>query len=407
MASNIGSPLVGDEAEFLTRLFTDLSSQDTLILANFEISKAGKSRQIDFVAITNTHAELLELKGFQGPIIGTDNGPWKLTNVAGQVITYPGENPWVQASQAKYLLSDLMLAFSQKATAIPSPLNKAFYREFDTSVCIYPQLDPASQLTKGNFKAYVRGYSDCLSAIKLRSIQSSWGIPEWRKFAIDALGLRPVTLKQAIDQEALVASDLLNDYRKQLAASLSSLPPLQVTEEEDYGEKLVEKLLQPENILLLGPSGCGKSFHLKHLLDRLVNRNEIPVLVQAKHYTAIGIHNLIQRSVAVHYRGAAKDFLEMCNLAGKTIVLIVDAVNECPAIHFSDLSDELQAFVTQSQGRLVASGHDASRAPSDSIKTTIMMRPLTQAKKEQFTDGMRGSKTILTISAPVSRTLTT
>jgi len=377
----IGAPLSGDEAHFLTRLFSDLSGQDALILANFEITKAGKSRQIDFVIITNTHAQLLEHKALQGPVIGTDNGPWKLTNAAGQVVIYPGENPWVQASQAKYLLSDLMLAFSQKTAAIPGPLNKAFYREFEASVCIYPPLDPASQLTRGNFKAYVRGYPDCLSAIKVQVISSNWRIPEWRRFAIDALGLRPVTLKQAIDQGALAAADLLDDYRKRLASSLRSLPPIQITEDEDYGERLVEKLLRPENILLLGPSGCGKSFHLKHFLNRVVNRDEIPILVQAKHYAGLGIPHLIQRSVAVHYRGPAKSFLEACNLAGQRIVLIVDAMNECPTVHLDDLSDELKAFVVQSQGRLIVSGHDACRAPSDAIKTTVTMKPLTLSQK--------------------------
>lgn len=376
----IGSPLAGNEAQFLTRLFTDLSGQEVLLLANFEITKAGKSRQIDFVVVTNMHTELLEHKALQGPIIGTDNGPWKLTNTAGQVVTYPGENPWVQVSQAKYLLSDLMLAFSQKTSTIPGPLNNAFYREFDASVCIDPQLDPASKLTKGNFKAHVRGYPDCLSAIKLRTIASNWRIPEWRRFAIEALGLRPVTLNQAIDLGALAASDRLNDYRKQLAASLASLYPIQISDDENYGEKLVEKLLRPENILLLGPSGCGKSFHLRHLLNRLINRNEVPILVQAKHYT--NLPNLIQRSVAVHYRGTAKDFLETCNLAGQGIVLIVDAVNECPTVHLNDLLDELKAFVTQSQGRLVLSGHDASQAPSDAIKTTVMMSPLTPSQKK-------------------------
>jgi energy-coupling factor transporter ATP-binding protein EcfA2 len=391
----IGSPLFGAEACFLTRLVTDILGQDVLILANFEITKAGKSRQIDFVVVTNTHTELLEHKALQGPIIGTENGPWKLTDATGQVVSYPGENPWLQASQAKYLLSDLMFAFSQKSPPIPGPLNRAFYKEFDASVCIYPQIDPASKLTKGNFKAYVRGYSDCLSAIKLQVIPSSWKIPEWRRFAIEALRLRSVTLLQAIDQAALAASDLLDDYRKRLSGSLASLPPLQTTEDEDYGERLVTKLLRPENILLLGPSGCGKSYHLRHLLNRLVNRNETPILVQAKHYAGLGISNLIQRSVAVHYRGAAKDFLETCNLAAQRIVLIVDAVNECPTAHLSDLSDELKAFVVQSQGRLVVSGHDASQGPSNAIETTVRMKPLTlNQKKAIYACYARTSKNI-------------
>jgi Nuclease-related domain len=379
----IGSPLSGEEAQFLKRLFTDLSGQDSLILTNFEITKAGKSRQIDFVVITNTHAQLLEHKALKGPIIGTDNGPWKLTNASGQVVVYPGENPWVQASKAKYLLSDLMFDFAHKTAGVPLPLNQAFYREFDASVCIFPQIDPASQLTKGNFKAYVMGYPDCLSAIKSRSIPSNWRIPEWRRFAIDVLSLRPVTLKQAIDQGVLAASDLLEDYRKQLIRSLWSLPPIQMTEDENYGEKLIEKLLRPENILLLGSSGCGKSFHLKHLA-RLAYGAEVPIFVQAKHYTVLGLPSLIERSIAAHYRGPAKDFLQTCNLAGKRIVLIVDATNECPAVHLGDLLNDVKAFVTQSQGRLVVSGHDAGHAPLDAIKTTVTMTALTPSQKRSI-----------------------
>src|ERR1700728_946447 len=147
----IGSPLSGEEARFLKQLVADFSGQNTLILANFEITKTIRSRQIDFVVITDDHAELLEHKHLRGPICGSDNGPWRLTNFAGQVIDYPGENPWSQASQAKFLLSDIMLAFANSGAA-PSPLNRAFFREFDASVCIYPQIDAGSQLTPGNFK---------------------------------------------------------------------------------------------------------------------------------------------------------------------------------------------------------------------------------------------------------------
>lgn len=39
----IGSPLSGEEARFLKQLFVDLSSQDALILANFEITKENRS----------------------------------------------------------------------------------------------------------------------------------------------------------------------------------------------------------------------------------------------------------------------------------------------------------------------------------------------------------------------------
>src|SRR5271170_7846834 len=152
----IGSPVAGEEARFLKQLFADFAAQNVLILANFDVGNANRSRQIDFVVVTESHTELLELKNFNGPILGSDNGPWKLKNFSGQFVEYPGENPWAQASQAKFVLSDAMRAFSSGGAA-PSAMNQAFYREFDASVCIFPQITTGSQVTTGNFKAWVRG----------------------------------------------------------------------------------------------------------------------------------------------------------------------------------------------------------------------------------------------------------
>src|SRR5713101_1524065 len=221
----IGSPVSGEEARFLKQLFADFDGQNVLILANFDVSSASRSRQIDFVVVTDSHTELLEHKNFNGPVFGSDNGAWKLKSFSGHLVEYQGENPWSQASQAKFVLSDAMRAFSSGGAA-PGPLNQAFYREFDASVCIYPQIATGSQLTAGNFKAWVRGYQDCLTSIRSRPIPSNWRIPEWRNFATDALKLRPATLPQAIDPQVSAAFDRLNGYRTRLGQSLAGIPPL-------------------------------------------------------------------------------------------------------------------------------------------------------------------------------------
>jgi hypothetical protein len=377
----IGSPLSGEEARFLMQLYADFSNQNVLLLANFEITKANRSRQIDFIVVTDDHAELLEHKNLRGPICGSDNGPWRLTNFAGQLVDYPGENPWSQASQAKFLLSDLMLAFANRGSA-PPPLNQAFFREFDASVCIYPQIDPGSQLTPGNFKAHVRGYQDCLTSIKSRPIKSNWRIPEWRRFATESLKLKPVTLTQAVDSRVSAALERLGAYRNRLASSLQDIPPLPSSDAENYGDALVRRLLLPENALLVGPSGCGKSFHLRHLVIQLNARDEVPILVQARRYRGQDFSSFIKQNLAPYDRGSIADFLSVCSLAGQRPVLVIDGLNECARPHTDDFDHGVQAFLTHTDGRLVVSGHESSQLPrSDTVKTTIHMGPLTLDQK--------------------------
>jgi hypothetical protein len=377
----IGSPVSGEEARFLKQLFADFAGQDVLILANFDVGNANRSRQVDFVVVTDSHTELLEHKNFNGPVFGSDNGPWKLKNFSGQFVGYPGENPWSQASQAKFVLSDAMRAFSSGGAA-PGPINQAFYREFDASVCIYPQIATGSQVTAGNFKAWVRGYQDCLTSIRSRPIPSNWRIPEWRNFATNALKLRPATLAEAIDPQVSAALDRLNGYRTRLGQSLANNPPLPPGDHEDYGEALVRRLHQPENILLLGPSGCGKSFHLKHLVAQLSAGEQIPVLVQARRYRAQDFSAFLSQNLAPYYRDSLKDFLRACSLAGQTPVLVVDGLNECPRADLDDFGHGIQSFLTYTGGRLVASAHDSSEFPRpDTVKMTIRMAPLTLEEK--------------------------
>lgn len=377
----IGSPVSGEEGRFLRQLFADFAGQNVLILANFEVGSANRSRQIDFVVVTDSHTELLEHKNFNGPIFGSDNGPWKLKNFSGQFVGYPGENPWSQASQAKFVLSDAMRAFSSSGAA-PGPMNQAFYREFDASVCIYPQIATGSQVTAGNFKAWVRGYQDCLTSIRSRPIPSNWRIPEWRNFATNALKLRLATLAEAIDPQVSAALDRLNGYRTRLDQSLAGIPPLHPGDHEDYGEALVRRLHQPENLLLLGPSGCGKSFHLKHLVAQLSAREQIPVLVQARRYRGQDFSVFVSQNLAPYYCGSLKDFWGACSLAGQTPVLVVDGLNECPRADLDDFGHGIQSFLTYTGGRLVACAHESSDFPRpDTVKMTIRMPPLTLEEK--------------------------
>ncbi len=374
----IGSPLVGEEARFLVCLCSDLSrsnnSNSILVLANFEVPAAVKSRQLDFLIISDSNRGLVELKCFRGPVFGSENGVWKLRDFSGQTVPYPGENPWSQTVQAKFALSDAMSDFSRGYAGIPSPVNQSFYKEFDATVCIFPNIHPQSRITTGNFKAWVRGYNDFLTQFNKRTVNSNWTLDHWRRLAIEGLSLRPVPLHQAIDPDALVAADSVGTYCSALGSSLRQLPTVRAWPKgQTYGEDLVQRLSGSDNVMLIGPSGCGKSFHVSHAVLSALESEEVPVVVRPKWYRGADFWDLVQQAIAPYHRGSAKAFLSHVVASGRRPLLVADGVNECPSRFIGDLHRGVRAFLTQFGARLVAAGQHKSDVASDLIVRVIEM----------------------------------
>ena len=150
----IGAPVIGSEAAALRDLLSSLRPP-ALVLVNFEIQNSGTSRQIDLVAVTLQRAELIELKEFTAPVKGRENGPWQIETAPGVFVPYAGPNPWVQARDGKYALSDSMRAFT-KRRPLPRPAKSSFFKQFDACVAVYPRIEAGSQLPPGNYKAWIK-----------------------------------------------------------------------------------------------------------------------------------------------------------------------------------------------------------------------------------------------------------
>src|SRR5438132_2466905 len=136
----IGAPVTGSEAAALGNLVS-LLQPPALVLVNFEVQNRGTSRQIDFLAVTSQRAELIELKEITAPVRGGVNGPWQIETAPGVFVPYTGPNPWVQARDAKFALSDAMHAFAKRAS-VPPPAQKTFFKQFDACVAVYPRIAP-------------------------------------------------------------------------------------------------------------------------------------------------------------------------------------------------------------------------------------------------------------------------
>jgi Nuclease-related domain len=370
----IGAPVAGSEAVVLRRLCHDLAGADALLMVNFEVDH----RQIDFMVVTAGYAAVIELKCFRGPVFGDFNGDWLLEDFSQQKSPYPGENPWQQALAQKFALSNKMAGFHAHGVDIPKPLGRAFYSEFDAFVCVHPQIDPRSQVTKGDFKVKVQSYNDVVQAVKNETKPRSWNTSHWRDFANKYLHLKSTTLTESTDSRFARSESLLSDYRGRLKSCLGhDLPPLLARAADTiHGAALIRSLRRPQNQVLVGASGSAKSFHLRHLIVELSqNLEEVPIIVYPKSYRGGPVWPLLQRCAAPFLKEKLSELLDAISLSGHQPVLVIDALNECPAQHLTEFLRGIQAFVLQHQARILSASQREIDLPAE-LHSDIVMIPL-------------------------------
>lgn len=373
----VGDHLTGDEARFLRELYHDLAGIDAFILANFFVPQ-----QIDFVVITRRSAVILELKCLNGPIFGGENGPWFLENAAGQRVPYKGGNPFKQTLDQKLFLSDAMAKFHFKTAGVPGPTHGKFFQDLLAFVCVYPTLDPASSVSVTDFKVGVAGYDTIRP--RLRSLQSDcqWDLETWDAFARD-MRLIPVSLKGACDEATQRADDELARYRERMRATIGkSLAPIADGGNEVSGEPLLTRLRERNNVLIIGPTGSTKSFHLDHFAVRLTDsHDELPLLLRAGHYNGASFATYLARELAPYTADKPTKLIDAARRSGRRPMLIVDALNECPADLLSDLLQSIQAFVLLHETRVVLSAQSDVMLPSELESERIVVPPPTAALK--------------------------
>src|SRR5206468_5712095 len=132
----------------------------SLILANFFPPR--NPHQIDFLVITPQGVCHVELKKLTAPVRGGINGPWWLLMPDGSRRRLDAKNPYRQASDGKFAISDEMHAFASNDLSIPSPVGgRKFYSLLESVVCIFPEMLPGSSVYQDH-KVRVLGYRDFL-----------------------------------------------------------------------------------------------------------------------------------------------------------------------------------------------------------------------------------------------------
>ena len=358
----IGGSVSGHEARFLCRLYADLASIGGLVLANFQ---AG-SRQIDFFVVTDSLAAILELKHLPQPVFGRPNGRWMVEDPSGNRVPYPGPNPWEQTLQQKYALSDEMRRYASGTS--DGDTQRRFFTEFEAYVCIVPQIHPRSDVIRKNRKVSVLSYAEVRDALRTRSTSTIWNQADWTRFATEHLSLTPTTLPEAIDPQVHAAANTVRSYLSRVEPVCGfQLPPLlPASPGRHSGQALIDSLLAGKNHLLVGPSGSAKTFHLHHTAIAAARRgDEVPLLVEPKTYRGGSFWNLVRRGTAPMLTRSPQHLLDAVRACALRPLLLVDALNECPAEHVRELLRGVLTFSLHFDVRVVLTSQHVVELPED------------------------------------------
>ncbi len=296
---------------------------------------------------------------------------------------YAGPNPWVQARDAKFALSDAMKAFAKRG-AVPPPADKFFYKQFDACVAVYPRIESGSDLSPGDFKAWIKSFPHViqgLNSIPL-PLRTSWGLAEWRIFASQYLNLKQVTLAAAIDASGFTAHLRLEEFGIRLKEQRIA-PLLEAALGEMAGENLITEMSSAQDVLLLGRSGLGKSFHLEHYRRRCLDLGDVPILLHAWYYRG-DLNRAIHKSIGPYTSLAPAEILDASRRVGRRLVLIVDDWNKCAVSLQGDLINDLASFQVRYHTRIVTASQGRPIQPFFTKFKSVDLAPLRNDQKKQI-----------------------
>lgn len=383
----LGSPLtIESEKQFLQHLSCDLGErgESALILANFFVGK----RRIDFLIVTSKCASHVELKNYTAPVIGRRNGLWKLRMPDGEELTIERENPYIQALDGKYDVSDSMDEYATKSS-VPRPSHGVkFWKLIESVICVYPELLPGSQLPS-DYKVWTKGYPAFVEFLVTRVRNPGWSRADWLGFAMH-LGL---TKQTDIEQESLpsaaAAKKTIDEYKERFKEFYGSALPVLVPTSVKTGAKqiktdeLLTYLSTGRHGSLIGGSGTGKSHLAKHMMLDALERGWLPILLKAQTFDG-KLSSLLNRSVAHLHPATATDLLTAATQSNTPVVLVVDGYNECPEKLQSSLLEVLQAFYLRRPSPILFTAQTSITLPKKIAGEEFAMENLTADEKQSI-----------------------
>jgi hypothetical protein len=347
----VGAPIEYEsERRFLRRLRADLESrgEDAIIFANMLLPKRNPLRQVDFLLILRHCVCHIEHKNLTSPVVGAFNGYWSILQPDGSPKSLEA-NPYRQALDCKYSISDEMLDFAAGRKGLPKLASgEKYFSQIESVVCISPSLLPGSK-TPDDRKVHVKGYPEFLQFVTSVRRSPGWTRDDWIAFAVE-LGLvhqadcGAESICRLMDSQAIV-----DGYCRRFQEFYrNGLPPLVSSRVEHGGEtKRSEAILGflelGQHGQLIGGSGMGKSHHALHMALAALDAGRIAIVARARDYSG-RLSSLLDRSIAHLCAQSAMRFVEHAKKLERPLVLVLDGFNECPAQLKQELLKNLQAF---------------------------------------------------------------
>lgn len=292
------------------------TQQRAIILANVSIN----GQQIDTVVATGSLVLVIEAKGFNRPVNGSENGPWQVWLASGQWKDF--RNPYLQARDTALALRDAMRAFA--GTDVPYPA---------AAVVFVPAIPPGSQICPGDFKVSVSSL-DGLGALLKQKRGNMWPVERWQAFA-KHLQLTPASSVAAACDRALAESEaLLRQYQAAHACTYAdpeAVVPFacRVDGEVVSSNDVVRWVADGQaNIMIQGPSGCGKTLLAGHAGRAFAERGGVAVTLPIKDHTG-SLKTLLDREVGLLIGQPATTVLGAARRRNLPLLFVIDGYNEC------------------------------------------------------------------------------
>jgi energy-coupling factor transporter ATP-binding protein EcfA2 len=382
----LGSPIeIPSEKQFLARLVTDLRSRNesAFIFANFHTGK--NTLQVDFFVVTSKCACHIELKNYTAPVVGGVDGTWKLLTPNGDLEVDRNKNPYHQALNCKYAISDAMHEMARRDSNLsPKVKGRKFYSLIESVVCIFPVLVPGSCVLTDN-KVRAKSYDDLLNFLLTHERHPGWNQDQWRQFAMyfgleKAESFEPDPSDTQSVQESSLKQYQINfiDFH---STALHELVPTRIASGSDTlnSEEFLDTLRSGSHVLLIGPPGSGKSHLVRHASIRLAGER-LPILLRARDFDG-DLARLASRGIAHAYPFAASKFLEAAVTTNTPVTLIIDGFNECPFDLKQTLVKAMQAFVQKFQFPILITSQDNDSLPTALCGVSLRMTDLSSEER--------------------------
>ncbi|MCM1967937.1 hypothetical protein NC490_16585 [Streptomyces sp. G1] len=169
---------------------------------------------------------------------------------------------------------------------------------------------------------------------------------------------------EAVDPQEL--DDYLSQLGTYLGNSLPDLVPLtlqdQAGSEHVSSGELAAWLLPGRHVQVAGKSGTGKSHTLIHTTLRLVTAGWLPVFMRASTYEG-RLQDTLDECVAPFIASRVEALVQTARIQKLPVVLLVDAINECPAHLQERLVQQITTWCRSIGATVVSSSQEFVHVP--------------------------------------------